>query len=362
MADVNVTSLVDVMLVLLIIFMITAPMMQGGVDVELPRAEARPLSPKEGMVVSVNRDGRIFVDQTPVSYNDFRVTFRSLVATRKPTGVYLQADTRVPYGRGRAGAGDHPGRRCAERGARGAGGRVVVKHPGAGPGSRRAQAAGGWSGRSWSTRRRSLSCSRQVQADQGVAAALRGEPGRGARPHRQQRLAREATADVRRRGEAGPGQAASRRSRRKAPTPPKPKPPPQPTDADQQEPPPKTAAPVTPAPGETPSTGTDVATIKTPGLEFPYPEYLRNIVNQIYQRWDRAGQAEQLRRDQLPDPEGRLGARHPVRHPLREVSPSTSSAQGAIEAAGNTRAFGPLPDGWEADVLPGQLLLQANDR
>ena len=98
MADVNVTSLVDVMLVLLIVFMITAPMMQGGVDVELPRAEARPLSPKEGMVVSVNRDGRIFVDQTAVSYRDFRVTFKSLVATRKPSGVYLQADTRVPYG------------------------------------------------------------------------------------------------------------------------------------------------------------------------------------------------------------------------------------------------------------------------
>jgi biopolymer transport protein TolR len=98
MADVNVTSLVDVMLVLLIIFMLTAPIMQGGVDVELPRAEARPLSPKEGMVVTVNRDGRIFIDQTPVSYTDFRVTFRSLVATRKPTGVYLQADARVPYG------------------------------------------------------------------------------------------------------------------------------------------------------------------------------------------------------------------------------------------------------------------------
>ena len=97
-ADVNVTSLVDVMLVLLIIFMLTAPIMQGGVDVELPRAEARPLSPKEGMVVTVNRDGRIFVDQTPVTYRDFRVTFKSLVATRKPTGVYLQADDRVPYG------------------------------------------------------------------------------------------------------------------------------------------------------------------------------------------------------------------------------------------------------------------------
>jgi biopolymer transport protein ExbD/biopolymer transport protein TolR len=98
MADVNVTSLVDVMLVLLIIFMLTAPIMQGGVDVELPRAEARPLSPKEGMVVTVTRDGRILVDQTPVTYRDFRVTFRSLVATRKPTGVYLQADDRVPYG------------------------------------------------------------------------------------------------------------------------------------------------------------------------------------------------------------------------------------------------------------------------
>src|SRR5919199_4438053 len=98
-ADVNVTSLVDVMLVLLIIFMITAPIMQGGVDVELPRAEARPLSPKEGMVVTVNRDGRIFVDQTAVSYNDFRVTFRSLVATRKPSGVYLQRTIGCPMGR-----------------------------------------------------------------------------------------------------------------------------------------------------------------------------------------------------------------------------------------------------------------------
>lgn len=97
-ADINVTSLVDVVLVLLIIFMITAPMMQGGVDVQLPRAEARPLTAKEGMVVSVDREGRIFVDQTPVSYNDFRVTFRSLVTARNPTGVYLRADSRVPYG------------------------------------------------------------------------------------------------------------------------------------------------------------------------------------------------------------------------------------------------------------------------
>lgn len=97
-ADINVTSLIDVVLVLLIVFMITAPIMQGGVDVELPRAEARPLQAKEGMVVSVTRDGRIFIDNTTVTYRDFRATFRSLVSTRKPSGVYLQADAGVPYG------------------------------------------------------------------------------------------------------------------------------------------------------------------------------------------------------------------------------------------------------------------------
>ena len=98
MADVNVTSLVDVAFVLLIIFMITAPMMQGGVDVDLPKAEARPLPTKEGMVVSIDRQGRVFIDDTPVSLSDFRLTFRSLVAARKPNGVYLRADAGVPYG------------------------------------------------------------------------------------------------------------------------------------------------------------------------------------------------------------------------------------------------------------------------
>jgi biopolymer transport protein TolR len=97
-ADVNVTSLVDVAFVLLIIFMIAAPMMTGGVDVELPRVAARPLSAKQGLVVSVNRQGRIFVDETPVSYRDFQSTFRAIVSTRKPDAVYLRADKGVSYG------------------------------------------------------------------------------------------------------------------------------------------------------------------------------------------------------------------------------------------------------------------------
>ena len=104
-AEINVTSLVDVMLVLLIVFMITAPMMQGGVDVQLPRAEARPLEPKEGLVVTVDRAGRVFVDQTAVSYDDFRVTFASLVAARKPSGVYLRADNGAYLDAGAPGSG-----------------------------------------------------------------------------------------------------------------------------------------------------------------------------------------------------------------------------------------------------------------
>jgi biopolymer transport protein TolR len=97
-ADINVTSLVDVAFVLLIIFMITAPMMQGGVQVQLPRVEARPLQPEQGVVVSVDRNGRIYVDQSAFGYADFRATFRALVARRKPAAVYLRADKGVPYG------------------------------------------------------------------------------------------------------------------------------------------------------------------------------------------------------------------------------------------------------------------------
>jgi len=97
-ADINVTSLVDVAFVLLIIFMITAPMMQGGVEVRLPRAEARAMEPRQGLVVSVDRRGRIFVDDAPFTFEDFRAAFRALVVRRKPSAIYLRADRGVPYG------------------------------------------------------------------------------------------------------------------------------------------------------------------------------------------------------------------------------------------------------------------------
>ena len=97
-AEINVVSLIDVMMLLMVIFMITAPIMQGGVDITLPRAEARPLEPKSGLVVTVDRAGRIHVDETSLSFSEFRATFRALAAERGRDGVYLRADAGVPYG------------------------------------------------------------------------------------------------------------------------------------------------------------------------------------------------------------------------------------------------------------------------
>ena len=98
-AEINVVSLIDVILLLLVIFMITAPMMQGGVDVALPKADAKPLEqPKSGLVVSVDRSGAIYVDETKMTFPEFRASFRALASKRVRDGVYLRGDTNVPYG------------------------------------------------------------------------------------------------------------------------------------------------------------------------------------------------------------------------------------------------------------------------
>lgn len=97
-AEINVVSLIDVMMLLMVIFMITAPMMQGGIDISLPKAEARPLEAKSGLVVTVDKAGQIHVDETVLSFNEFRATFRALAADRGRDGVYLRADQGVPYG------------------------------------------------------------------------------------------------------------------------------------------------------------------------------------------------------------------------------------------------------------------------
>jgi biopolymer transport protein TolR len=97
-AEINVVSLIDVMLLLLVIFMITAPMMQGGVDVALPKADAKPLEPKSGLVVSVDRAGAVYVDETKMTLGEFRSAFAALASKKSKDGVYLRGDAGVPYG------------------------------------------------------------------------------------------------------------------------------------------------------------------------------------------------------------------------------------------------------------------------
>jgi biopolymer transport protein TolR len=97
-ADVNVVSLIDVMLLLLVIFMITAPMMQGGVDISLPVAQSRPLESKDGLAVTVNSKGEIFIGNEKFSLGDFRVSFKTVAQNRTRNGVYLRADKGVDYG------------------------------------------------------------------------------------------------------------------------------------------------------------------------------------------------------------------------------------------------------------------------
>ena len=97
-AEINVVNLIDVMLLLMVIFMITAPIMQGGVDVSLPKAEAKPLEAKTGLVVTIDRSGAIFVDKDRLSYEEFRAAFKALADQHGKGGVYLRADQGVPYG------------------------------------------------------------------------------------------------------------------------------------------------------------------------------------------------------------------------------------------------------------------------
>ncbi|SNB47200.1 protein TolR [Geobacter sp. DSM 9736] len=99
MSEINVTPLVDVMLVLLVIFMITAPMMQQGVQVNLPKAETKALNPQEEtVVVSVEKSGRIFIDKSEVVPGDLGQRLSAMFANRSKKEVFLKADKDVPYG------------------------------------------------------------------------------------------------------------------------------------------------------------------------------------------------------------------------------------------------------------------------
>ncbi|MGH7481714.1 MAG: ExbD/TolR family protein [Longimicrobiales bacterium] len=98
--DINVTSLVDVAFTLLVIFIITAPILQAGIELQLPRAEAAPITATEGVVVSVNREGMIFVGEVPArTVEEFQEVYPMVVAELNARTAYVRADRDVSYGR-----------------------------------------------------------------------------------------------------------------------------------------------------------------------------------------------------------------------------------------------------------------------
>lgn len=97
-AEINVTSLVDVAFTLLIIFMITAPIIQGGIEIEVPRAPSAPLQASEGIVITIDREGRLYLDDTPVTLEEFDAAVVQVIRRRDPETVYVKGDTNVSYG------------------------------------------------------------------------------------------------------------------------------------------------------------------------------------------------------------------------------------------------------------------------
>ena len=95
-AEINITNLVDVMMVLLIVFMLTAPFLQAGVNLKLPKAEAKVIEEQEGITISVNKDGEIFIDKDKVSWRDFAAELNKALESNAPR-VFLRADQDTKY-------------------------------------------------------------------------------------------------------------------------------------------------------------------------------------------------------------------------------------------------------------------------
>jgi len=98
-SEINVTPLVDVMLVLLIIFMVTAPMLQTGVDLELPQAEATVIPDEEGkLILSIDKTGKPFLGSVEVAWEELEVKLSTNAKVKTDRELYIEADTHLPYG------------------------------------------------------------------------------------------------------------------------------------------------------------------------------------------------------------------------------------------------------------------------
>lgn len=98
MAEINVTPFVDVMLVLLVIFMITAPLMTTGMQVELPRVEAPPLpSTDKQMVLSVTKDAKYYINEHEFTFDELAPKLKAIAEANPNQDIFLKADGEVPY-------------------------------------------------------------------------------------------------------------------------------------------------------------------------------------------------------------------------------------------------------------------------
>ena len=105
MSEINVTPFVDVMLVLLVIFMVTTPILYQGVDVNLPKTESKPMPSidrERKVVVTLNEVGEIFIEKNQYTLDELRIEIRMLISNRgsdiRNEDVFLRADSTVPYG------------------------------------------------------------------------------------------------------------------------------------------------------------------------------------------------------------------------------------------------------------------------
>lgn len=122
-------------------------------------------------------------------------------------------------------------------------------------------------------------------------------------------------------------------------------------DTTKREAAPRVTPKAAPLPGEPPSTGTDVATVSTEGVAFPFPEYLQNIVAQVLRRWQRPRQSTPLEAE-VSFFVHRDGSVSDLQFIRRSGNFAFDlEAQGAVEEVGRFKAFGALPDGWSSDVL-----------
>jgi biopolymer transport protein TolR len=100
MSEINVTPLVDVMLVLLVVFMVAAPLLTVGVPVDLPQTEAPPITePKEPLVITINGEGRIFIQDTEVPTESLVPRLEAITANNSEAPLYVRGDKAINYGR-----------------------------------------------------------------------------------------------------------------------------------------------------------------------------------------------------------------------------------------------------------------------